>query len=136
MSQVLAGVDAIKVGDLRPTRDLTFVTDTATALALLADANVHDGSVVNIGTGIEYSMGDIVDKIQELAGTSIPLLAEPVRMRPPESEVFRLLADNSRLKELTHFTPTTPLEEGLTQTMEWLAERLASEPNPVDTFAI
>ena len=120
MAQVLAGSDAIRVGDLTPTRDLTFVEDTTRALSLLADTGSTAGEVVNIGTGIEHSMRDVVETIQELAGTSIPITVEDERMRPADSEVFRLLADNGKLRNLTGFTPQTPLEEGLRHTMNWL----------------
>lgn len=136
MSQVLVGVDALKVGDLRPTRDLTFVEDTALALTLLAEDGPTDGSVVNIGTGVEYSMQEVVDTVQAMAGTAIPLVSDPERMRPPDSEVFRLLADNTKLAKLTGFTPKTTLGEGLGRTMEWLRDRPNRWEEDVSTFAV
>lgn len=136
MSQVMAGVTELKVGDLRPTRDLTFVEDTALALTLLADAGPTDGSVVNIGTGVEHSMQEVVDTVQSLAGTAIPLVSDPERMRPPDSEVFRLLADNTKLTKLTGFAPKTSLEEGLGRTMEWLRDRPKMWGEDVSTYAV
>lgn len=136
MSQVMAGVAELKIGDLRPTRDLTFVEDTALALTLLAEYGPTDGSVVNIGSGAEHSMQEVVDTIQALAGTTIPLVSDPERMRPPESEVFRLLADNRKLTRLTGFTPKTSLEEGLGRTMEWLRDRPTIWGEDVNTYAV
>jgi nucleoside-diphosphate-sugar epimerase len=136
MSQVLAGVDELKVGDLRPTRDLTFVEDTALALTLLAEKGPLDGSVVNIGTGVEHSMRDVVNAIQKQAGTAIPVVPDPERMRPPDSEVFRLLADNARLLSLTGFTPQTTLEEGLKRTMHWLRDQPEMREEDVSAFAV
>lgn len=136
MSQALAGVDELRVGDLRPTRDLTFVEDTALALALLAEKGPLDGSVVNIGTGIEHSMQEVVDAIQKLAGTTIPVVPDPERMRPPNSEVFRLLADNTRLSNLTGFAPEKTLEEGLERTMDWMRDRPSTRDEDVSTFVV
>lgn len=136
MWQVMAGVDELKVGDLRPTRDLTFVEDTTLALTLLAESGPVDGSVVNIGTGIEHSMQDVVDVIQKMAGTAIPLVPDPERMRPRNSEVFRLLADNTRLWNLTGFAPETSLEEGLERTMDWLRGQPKMRDEYVSTFAV
>jgi len=136
MSQVLASIDELKVGDLRPTRDFTFVEDTALALTLLADNGPMDGSIVNIGTGIEHSMQEVVDTIQKIAGTALPLVPDPERMRPPNSEVFRLLADNSRLSKLTGFTPKTTLEGGLARTLDWLRDRPNMRDEDVSTFAL
>lgn len=120
MSQVLVGADELRVGDLRPTRDLTFVSDTVSALARLGETGPTDGSTIHVGTGIEYSMMQVVQAIQRLAGTSIPVIQEHRRFRPESSEVFRLVADNSRLRQETGFTPDTDLETGLLKTMEWL----------------
>lgn len=136
MSQVMAGVNELKVGDLRPTRDLTFVEDTALALSLLAEKGPLDGSVVNIGTGIEHSMQEVVDAIQKLAGTTIPVVPDPERMRPPNSEVFRLLADNTRLYNLTGFIPEKTLEEGLERTMDWMRDRPVVGNQDVGTFVV
>jgi len=136
MSQVLANVDVVKVGDLRPTRDLTFVEDTALALTLLAEKGPSDGSVVNIGTGVEHSMKDVVETIQKIANTSIPLVQDQERMRPPDSEVLRLLADNTRLLNMTGFTPRTTLEDGLFQTMNWLRDRRNLRDEDVTSFAV
>lgn len=136
MAQVLGGVDELKVGDLRPTRDLTFVEDTVVALALLAETGPMDGSVVNIGTGVEHSMQEVVETIQKLAGTDVPVVADPERMRPADSEVFRLLADNTKLSNLTGYSPATTLEEGLTQTMEWIRNRRNLQDEDVSTFTV
>lgn len=136
MSQVVAGVRTLKVGDLRPTRDLTFVEDTALALTLLAKEGPIDGSVVNIGTGVEYSMQEVVDMIQKIAGTAIPLVQDPERLRPSGSEVHRLVADNSRIMNLTGFAPAIPLEEGLVRTMDWMRSRTNLWDENVSDFAV
>lgn len=136
MSQVLAGVNELRVGDLRPTRDLTFVSDTAEALALLAKKGPSDGSVVNIGTGVEHSMHDVVNAIQRIAGTEIPVVQDRERLRPATSEVYRLLADNSRLVTLTGFAPSTSLEEGLTRTLDWMRRQADAQDSRVSDYAI
>ena len=134
MTQVLSGLSTIRTGDLSPTRDLTFVGDTALALSILAESGPHDGSVINIGTGIEYSMREVVEMIQVLTATSLPVREDVTRMRPSNSEVFRLIADNSKLRSTTGYSPNTSLSEGLLKTYDWLKSNPDVLGKNVDEF--
>lgn len=122
LSQILSGQDEIRIGNTKPSRDLTFVRDTSRALLLLAEKGPSDASVVNIGTGLEFTVSEVIEKIQRLLGTNLPVVQEESRIRPMSSEVDRLVCNNERLRSLTGFVPETSLEEGLNMTIEWMQD--------------
>jgi nucleoside-diphosphate-sugar epimerase len=82
------------------------------------------GSVVNIGSGREVSIGDLVQLLVRTTGSSAEVVVDPDRMRPAGSEVDRLLCDNTRAREWAGWTPEVPLEEGLRRTSDWVEENL------------
>ncbi|MBC7952329.1 MAG: SDR family NAD(P)-dependent oxidoreductase [Rhodospirillaceae bacterium] len=117
--------DAIRVGDLRPKRDFTFVQDTAEAfLAVAGLGDEHVGKVFNGGTGRCVTMEEVVTMIRRVAGCDKPVVQESERMRPAASEVMTLLADWSALNAASGWQPRHDLEQGLSQTVEWWRSRL------------
>ena len=121
LSQLAAGQRQIRMGDLRPTRDFTYVADTVRAFMALADAPAEAvvGRTLNAGTGVETSIRDLVKLIAEAAGVEVEIVEEPERLRPAGSEVMRLLCDSSRLTAATGWKPTVSLAEGIAATAEW-----------------
>jgi NDP-hexose 4,6-dehydratase len=124
LSQLAAGQREIRLGDLRPTRDFTFVEDTARAFMALADAPADSvvGRTLNAGTGVEISIGDLVKTIAKAAGREVTVTEEAERLRPAGSEVMRLVCDSSRLTAATGWKPAVGLEAGLEKTAAWFAE--------------
>ena len=124
LSQLAAGRRQIRIGDLRPTRDFTFVADTVRAFTALADAPADAvvGRTLNSGTGVETSIRDLAGMIAQVTGHEIELVEEAARLRPPESEVMRLLCDPTRLTAATGWRPTVSLAEGLAATAEWFSK--------------
>lgn len=118
ITQALAG-GPVRLGSLAPTRDFTFVEDTVAAFALAAHAGAV-GEVVHLGTGVEVSVGDIVEMVGAVLGVDLEVLPEDQRVRPPESEVMRLLSDPARARQMLGWEPRVPLSEGLRRTVEWL----------------
>jgi len=116
--QIAAGYDEIKLGDLKPTRDLSYVTDVCRALIMLAEADCP-GETVNIGSDYEISMSDVFNLINEIMGKNVSAVIDEARLRPAGSEVFRLWCDNSKLKALTGFTPEYDIRAGLKSTIDW-----------------
>ena len=115
----------IRLGSLEPKRDFNYVGDTAAAFLSMALNEVLDrGSPYNTGTGIAVSIGEILDQIKDLTGTTKPVVTEDDRKRPENSEVGLLLADNNRLQEATGWQPETDLADGLAQTISWWQRRL------------
>jgi NAD dependent epimerase/dehydratase len=124
VSQLLAGANEIRIGATDPTRDFTFVADTAAAF-LAVGTTVPErvvGETFNAGTGREISIGDLAARIGELAGRRVPVRTETHRLRPPRSEVQRLLCDNTKLRERTGWSPRYSLDDGLKETVSWFLE--------------
>ena len=123
LAQLSAGVERLSLGDLRPTRDFTFVTDTAAAFIAVgtAPADAVLGRVLNAGSGEEISIGALAALLSEVTGRSIEIVQDEARLRPAGSEVMRLMCDSSRLRQATGWAPKHDLRGGLTLTAEWFA---------------
>jgi len=125
LAQLHSGSATIRLGNLTPTRDFTFVDDTVRALLAIACCDRAIGTAVNIGSGLEITIGDLAEKLITVAGSNARIATDPERGRPGTSEVERLRCDNSRIVEWTGWTPTVPLEEGLRRTSEWVRANLS-----------
>ncbi|WP_019278709.1 GDP-mannose 4,6-dehydratase, partial [Clostridium botulinum] len=124
ISQILAGKREIKLGSLTPTRDFNYVKDTAEAFVKIAESDKTIGEVINAGSNYEISIGDTVKKIIELIGHDVKVLCDEERIRPEKSEVNRLWADNTKIKNLTEWTPKYSIDEGLAETIEWIKNNM------------
>lgn len=118
ITQILSGAKELKLGDLSPTRDLNFVLDTCEGFASLLELKDY-GEVFNIGSGVEHSMQEVFELIQKICGTSVKVVQDKTRIRPKNSEVFRLICDSTKLKKASAWQSGVSLEEGLKQTIEW-----------------
>jgi NAD dependent epimerase/dehydratase len=123
-SQLLSGRPALQLGALHPTRDFNYVTDTAAGLVALSVADNTDGRVVNIGSGEEWSIQQTVDLLGEIVGRTARVETDRARIRPKNSEVDRLVADNGLIKQLTDWRPQVSFREGLTRTVTWIKANL------------
>lgn len=117
--QILNGKKEIKLGDLTPTRDFNFVLDTCAGFIEIANSDKTMGEFINIGSNTEISIKDTFNLVKKLTNSNAEILSDKERIRPKNSEVFRLKCDNSKLKRLTNFTPKYSLEDGLKLTIEW-----------------
>jgi NAD dependent epimerase/dehydratase len=121
ITQILKGERKIKLGDLSPTRDLSFVADTVQGFIRAAEVDASTGSVIHLGTGVEISIGDLAMKIAGMMGKKISIEPDNDRKRPEKSEVEQLLADNSKAHNLLDWKPEWTLERGLTETIKWFS---------------
>lgn len=124
ISQILAGKKEIELGSLTPTRDFNYVKDTAEAFIKVAESDKTIGEVINAGSNYEISIGDLVKKIIELTNNEVKIICDDERIRPEKSEVNRLWADNTKIKELTDWAPKYTLDEGLKETIEWIKNNI------------
>ncbi|MFJ1614864.1 GDP-mannose 4,6-dehydratase [Streptomyces sp. NPDC087228] len=124
LAQLHAGAREIRLGSLTPTRDFTYVTDTAAGFLALADCDRALGESVNLGTGREISVGDLAKALITASGRDAEVVVDPARLRPSGSEVQRLLSDNTRAREWAGWRPEVPLEEGLERTSAWVEKHL------------
>ena len=124
ISQILAGKTEIKLGSLTPTRDFNFVKDTAEAFIKVAESEKTIGEVINAGSNHEITIGDTVKKIIKIIGKDVKILCDDERLRPKNSEVNRLWADNTKIKELTGWKPNYTIDAGLEATVEWIKNNM------------
>ncbi|MFI1968719.1 NAD-dependent dehydratase [Streptomyces cinnamoneus] len=124
VAQVAAGERTITLGDLRPTRDFSYVKDTVAAFRAVGTAPADDvvGRTFNAGTGEEISVGDLVTLVGKLMDTDLTVREDPRRLRPAGSEVMRLVCDSSRLRAATGWAPAHTLEEGLRETVAFFRD--------------
>lgn len=119
ITQIASGKREIKVGDLTPTRDFNYVTDTAAGFIALATTPGIEGKEINIATGREVTMETTLHTIARLMDADVKWVTDPERLRPSKSEVRRLLGDNTLITSLTDWRPRVTLEEGLALTIDW-----------------
>ena len=118
-TQALRG-SRVRLGLLEPRRDLTFVTDTVLCLMAIGAADGVLGETLQLGSGVDVSIGELAELIGELTGRGLEIELDPERVRPVSSEVPRLLCDFNRTTELTGWEPRVELRDGLAQTLSWL----------------
>jgi NAD dependent epimerase/dehydratase len=123
-AQCLAG-ETVRLGNLTPTRDLTYVSDTAEGYLAAAEAPAAIGRTINLGTGREISVGDLAKAIAGVVGKPLGLEHDEQRVRPQGSEVERLVSNNALARELTGWSPKVSLEDGLERTVAWLRDHVA-----------
>ncbi len=123
----------VRLGRLDPRRDLTYVKDTAAGFAAIAACDAALGRAVNIGRGEDVSIGDLVELIGRLLGKPIAIESDAARVRPAASEVERLLAGTALAGELWGWKPAYTLEQGLCETIAWVADHL--DRFQVDSYA-
>lgn len=116
--QLLAGVGILKLGDLTPTRDLVYVADTVSGFLAVHDAPNLFGEEVNIATGEEYAMADVLDLVQQILGTQVMRQEDPERLRPQKSEVRRLCGSQKKICS-TGWSCQNSLKQGLLKTVAW-----------------
>jgi dTDP-glucose 4,6-dehydratase len=125
MVQLLDGAQELSLGSLTPTRDLTFVEDTAAGFVAAAVSDKGCGEVFNMGSGFEISMADVVDRIAAISGDETRITEDSSRLRPEASEVERLWSDSSKMGKTFGWEPAhgslEGFDRGLEKTFEWFS---------------
>jgi nucleoside-diphosphate-sugar epimerase len=116
--------DVVELGDLTPTRDLTYITDTVDGFVRAATAEGVMGQTINLGHRDEISIGDLAQRIIRITRRPVKLASAPERFRPPTSKVRRLYADNRKAKVMLDWSPRVSLDDGLRATVAWMADHL------------
>lgn len=134
ITQLISGKKTIQVGDIDTTRDFNFVRDTCNGFLELALCDQAIGQEINISTNYEISMRDVLSRIQKILQVDVSVSVDEKRIRPAGSEVFRLLGDNSRIQELTGFTPVYSIDEGLELTCKWFSDKRNMDKYKTDIY--
>lgn len=119
ITQIANGASEIKLGDLTPTRDFNYVKDTCRGFIALAECEKTIGEEVNICSNYEISMRETLELIASIMNKDVKFVEDVQRLRPKNSEVFRLWGDNTKIKTLTGFEPEYDITRGLQETIEW-----------------
>lgn len=119
ITQLLKGKEEIKLGDLEPTRDLLYVKDTVSGFLSILQSNEMIGHEVNIATQSEISIGELAEEIIQQINPKAKIITDNERIRPANSEVYRLYGSNEKLCSITKWTPSYTLKEGIRETIDW-----------------
>jgi len=122
ITQIAAGCKEIRLGDLSPTRDFNYVKDIANAFYAIAETQESIGKEINVATNHEISIGNTLQLIKELMQSNVNFISESKRLRPANSEVYRLWGDNTLIKELTSWKPEYDIKKGLMETIAWFTK--------------
>jgi NAD dependent epimerase/dehydratase len=126
ITQIASGASQVKLGAMRPTRDFNYVRDTVRGFVAIAQCDAAIGQVVNIGSNYEISVGDTARLIAGLMDREVEFTSDEQRLRPTNSEVERLWADNTLARELTGWAPEYAgiegLKRGLAETIHWFGK--------------
>jgi len=126
ITQLASGKRKIQLGAISPTRDFNFVTDTVNGFIAALRSSAGLGEVVNFGSNFEISIGDAVQLIGEAMGVDVEVSTDEARLRPENSEVQRLWADNNKARELFGWQPAYAGREGfmrgLIETATWFLQ--------------
>ena len=121
ISQLASGSRQLMLGALDPTRDFSYVLDTAEAFITLgnAPASAVIGELFNCGPGDDIAIGKLAEDIVKLMGAEADIVEDPQRLRPKDSEVMRLVCDATKLRERTGWRPRYTRDDGLRESIDW-----------------
>jgi len=119
IGQFLDGNENIKLGNIKPTRDLTFVEDTVEAFLDIYKNDKLFGEVINVGSNNEISVEQIFYKISSILKIEAKIEQEEIRKRPNKSEVNQLVCNNEKIYNYTGWKPKIDFDEGLLKTINW-----------------
>lgn len=124
ITQLLVGKTEIRLGSLTPTRDFNYVKDTVSGFIAIFESDHTIGQEINIASQKEITIGDLAQKLIAQINPQAKIICDEDRKRPEKSEVDRLLGCNEKLLRLTDWKPQYSLEEGLSNTIEFLRKNL------------
>ena len=136
ITQIANGKKQIKLGDVSPTRDFSYVLDTCRGFIALAKSQETIGETVNIGSHSEISIADTLTKIKEIMGSDVEFITDEQRLRPEKSEVFRLWCDNTKIRNLTGFQPAYTIDQGLKATIDWFTQTTQLSKYKADIYNV
>jgi dTDP-glucose 4,6-dehydratase len=126
ITQIANGARRIQLGALTPTRDFSYVQDTVNGFLAALNSPNGLGEVINLGSNFEISISETVALIAEGMNTTVEIISTEERIRPENSEVERLWADNTKAKELFRWQPTYSgrdgFKRGLDETIAWFTQ--------------
>jgi len=133
ITQIASGSRKIKLGAISPTRDFNYVKDIVAAFISVLKSDKGLGEIINFGSNFEISIGDTANLIAKIMNADVEFITDELRIRPNNSEVERLWADNSKATQFFNWKPNyagiNGFERGLRETIEWF-----SQPNNIRCY--
>lgn len=123
ITQIASGKNQIMLGDVSPTRDFNYVEDTCRGFVAVAENDKTVGEAINVGSNFEISIADTLNIIKETMNSDVEFIADRGRIRPENSEVFRLWCDDTKIQKLTGFKPEINIQTGLKLTIDWFTKK-------------
>lgn len=123
ISQVLSLKKEIKLGSLHPVRDFNYINDVCEGFVQIAKSDKTFGRAINICSGEEVSVGNLVKLILNLMDSDKKIITDEKRIRPKKSEVGKLLGDNTLIRSLTNWKPGYSLKDGILETIKWFSAK-------------
>jgi UDP-glucose 4-epimerase len=114
-SKMMNNLEPTVFGDGQQTRDYIFVQDVVDALLL--SSTIDEDLFLNIGTGKETSVNELVSTLKSTIGYSGEVKYEPKR----DGELLRSVLDNSKAKKALRWEPKYSLEKGIAELVSWLS---------------
>lgn len=124
LSQLLTGRPELRLGSLKPVRDLNYVNNTVDGFLAIAKSEEAIGRVLNVGSGQGISVQDLTVLAMKTVGREIPIRIDEERIRPLTSEIFSLVCDYTQVKKITGWSPAITIEAGLKKTAQFIAMHL------------
>ena len=138
ITQIASGLHKIKLGAVSPTRDFNYVQDMVAGFIAVLNSDQGQGEVFNFGSNFEISIGDTARLIAEVMNTEIEIITDEARLRPNNSEVERLWADNSKASGLFGWQPAyggrEGFKRGLAETAAWFSQPENLRSYKADTY--
>jgi dTDP-glucose 4,6-dehydratase len=121
--QALTG-GVVRLGSLDPRRDMTYVADTVAGFLAAAAAPAASGKTLQLGTGVDHSVGDMVASVARAVGRELVVEEDPARVRPVGSEVLRLISGPERMRRTTGWAPRWSLDDGVAEVVAWVRDHI------------
>ena len=122
--QAISG-DVVRIGSVEAVRDFTYVKDAVSGFLAVACTDAAVGTTINMGTGKGISINQLVESISKVMGKELSVQAEQERIRPDKSEVWELISDYSKARDIMQWAPSYSMEAGLKETVAWIRENLS-----------
>ncbi len=120
--QALGG-DQVKMGNMRATRDFNYVSDTVAGFMLAGVTDKVEGEIFNIASGMEHSIQEIIETIENILGMSMQVVTEDSRLRPGASDADRLVASITKAATRLNYQPMVSFREGLEKTIAYYEKK-------------
>jgi len=120
------------LGNIKPTRDFNYVTDTCEAYFEILKNNRFLGSIINVGSNYSISIEDTAKLIMQLTKRKLKIKQDKKIIRPSLSEVDNLKCDNKMILKMTKWRSKISLETGIKKTIKWIKDNYSEFSNKYD----